>query len=735
MKYPFFFTVLIVAILFGCQTPKQKTLVKKGKSNYEIVVLKNADTIVKNAALELQRYIKKISGALLPIKSNSTAQKIKVFVNKELKSNHTISIVVKNKNIEISGGNSESTRYAVYEFLEKQLGCKWFSPEVEKIPFTPTIVIANSLNYNYTPSITTRTVHSNLFYKHNTFANKQKVTNNAFPNYVPTARVHTFHKFIPEKMFYKKHPEYFALRGNKRLPTQLCLTNKNVLKIINDSVKANFKRYPKNNVISVSQNDNTQYCQCEKCSKVDAEEGSPSGTMIRFVNAVAKQFPNKTISTLAYQYTRKASKTKPLPNVLITLCSIECDRSAPIDKKCVDFSEDLKQWKQITQNIRIWDYTTQFTNFLAPFPNIHTLQPNIKFFANNNATWVFEQHSNHPSELFELRSYLTAKLLWNPNENTDAIIDEFLKGYYEEAGVFIKQYIDLIHQELKKDNNFFLYLYGDPSQAFSSFLKPSLLQQYNTLFNKAEEVVSTKKDVLQRVQIARLSTDYAMLEMAKSGMSKDFLLLQNNGVSKDVIKRLHRFKKSSQMAKATLMNEMGYTTTEYVNDFKKTIQRASKPNKAKGKKVTLLTNPKKYANENPQTLTDGAYGGTSFYANWLGFEGNDMVAVIDLGKTEKINHISAVFLQVTNHIVFFPKNVNYAVSTDGKIYKNIANINSLKPISKNSKINDVEYFSADFSTTSARFIKISAKNVGKAPIWHNASGLPVWIFVDEITVY
>ena len=73
-------------------------------------------------------------------------------------------------------------------------------------------------------------------------------------------------------------------------------------------------------------------------------------------------------------------------------------------------------------NIRIWDYTTQFTNFLAPFPNIRTLQPNIKFFRDNHAKWIFEQHSSNPSELFALRSYLTAKLLWNPDNDANEII-------------------------------------------------------------------------------------------------------------------------------------------------------------------------------------------------------------------------------------------------------------------------------------------------------------------------
>jgi hypothetical protein len=506
------------------------------------------------------------------------------------------------------------------------------------------------------------------------------------------------------------------------------------LQHVTDSVAAWFSRYPDAKVISVSQDDNTLHCQCDDCRAIDEEEGSASGTMIRFVNAVAEQFPDKTISTLAYQYTRRPPKTKPAENVLITLCSIECDRSAPIEEKCTDFAADLIGWKAMTEKIRIWDYTTQFTNFLAPFPNIRTLQPNIKFFRDNHATWVFEQHSHHPSELFELRSYLTAKLLWNPDLDANKIITDFVNGYYDDAGVFVNNYIDLVHDELQKDSTFFLFLYGDPAQAFNSYLNPELLKQYNSFFDNAEKAVESKPEVLQRVKTARLSTDYAMLEMARNGMSPDFQLLKDGKVSEDVTTRINRFKESCQKANITLMNEMGYTVDEYLALFENTLQRAALPNVARNKPVTLITKPKKYAAENPQALTDGALGGSNFYANWLGFEGNNLEAIIDLEQETEIDTITAAFLQVTNHIVFFPESVTYSVSNDAKTFRKIETIANVSSLTPESKRNDVAYFTSAFKPVKARYIKISAQNMSKAPAWHNAAGSPAWIFVDEVIV-
>lgn len=739
MRIKLFFLLSIFFLWLSCSQNKQLCLVENGTTNYEIVVPEKADSTIIKAVGELQKYIEQMTTVRLSVvaESNSKKEKNKIYVGlkaNNLESPHSVSIYNEGKNLIITGGNSKSVLYAVFTFLENYLGCKWYSPAVEKIPQVKTISIHTPLNFVYTPPITTRTVHSRLFYDNPGFADKLKVTHNAFPGYVPTARVHTFHRFVPEKVYFKTHPEYFALINGKRVATQLCLTNSHVLKIVTDSVKAYFNRYPNANVISVSQNDNTQHCQCDACKKIDREEEAASGTMIRFVNQVAKNFPDKQISTLAYQYTRKPCKTKPAANVLITLCSIECDRSAPIEQKCTDFATDLVGWKAKTDNIRIWDYTTQFTNFLAPFPNIRTLQPNIRFFRDNHATWIFEQHSNQPSELFELRSYLTAKLLWNPDLNSEEIITDFTNGYYEDAGVFIKKYIDLIHSEIEKDSDFFLFLYGDPAQAFNSFLRPELLEKYNTFFNDAEKAVANKPAVLQRVKVARISTDYAMLEMARNGMSPKFQLLENGKVSADVKKRLTRFKNSCESANITLMNEMGYTVKEYLDLYNEIIKKAAMPNVARGKKVILNTKPKKYAGENPQALTDGALGGSNFYANWLGFEGNNLDAVIDLGKTTSVHFISSAFLQVTNHIVFFPERVSYYYSTDNKKFRKIKTVINSTPLSKTSKKNDVKNFDLFFSPVKARYIKIVAKNIGKAPAWHNAAGLPAWIFVDEVIV-
>ena len=726
MKKLFF---IISFLIFSCS---------ENKVSIDIPTLSKYNIISDyfDVADTLNVYLNKAVGISLEISDKQKKRSI-ILVEKTDLNKDFISIDYKDSLITISANNKRNLYYATYDFIEKFLNVNWLSNDFTYYEDLKSINFPKNYSYYFEPPVLTRTVHSKLFYKDSVFADKLKVTNEAFPRYVPSARVHTFHRFLPYEVFYDKNPEYYALRNGKRLPTQLCLTNTDVLKIVKDSVNSFFNKFPNSDVISVSQDDNTQYCQCDKCSKIDNQEGSPAGTMIHFVNAVAESFPNKTISTLAYQYTRKPPKVKPIENVLITLCSIECNRSVPIELGCKDFSSDLKGWSQLTDNIRIWDYTTQFTNFLAPFPNWGTIKPNINLFVDNNAKWIFEQHSNNDSELFELRSYIMAKLLWNPNLDFQTLLNEFNNKYYGNGGKYISEYVNSIQNQID-NTSFFLFLYGDPSQGFDSFLSPENLLNYDILFNKALSSVELDSEYYKRILRSKISIDYAVLESYRKNFSDLYQLTKTENDIKSInpklIRRLNAFSKTCNDNDITLMNEMGFTVSDYIVNYRKALKTAIKENLASFKDVTLLTVPKKYANEDPKVLTDGALGGNSFYSNWLGFEGNNLNAVVDLGELKEIKSLSMNFLQVTNHIVFFPVQVEFFYSDDNLKWKSLGKVSNKSDLSPKSKVNDIQTFSINAGELKARYIKVIADNMSKAPIWHHGADLPSWIFADELII-
>jgi len=235
-----------------------------------------------------------------------------------------------------------------------------------------------------------------------------------------------------------------------------------------------------------------------------------------------------------------------------------------------------------------------------------------------------------------------------------------------------------------------------------------------------------------------LSINYAILEAYRKNFSKQYPLKYTENevtiINPKLLERLSDFDNVTKKNDIFLMNEMGFTVDQYVINYQNALKLASKNNLASDKKVSLLTKPKKYANEDPQVLSDGALGGNSFYSNWLGFEGNDLDAIIDLDSVQVINNLSLNFLQVTNHIVFYPLKVQFEISSDSISWKSFPIILNELSLNPKSKVNDIQTFSQVVNKEKARYIRVIGTNIEKAPLWHHGADLPSWIFADELIV-
>ena len=229
-----------------------------------------------------------------------------------------------------------------------------------------------------------------------------------------------------------------------------------------------------------------------------------SGSILAFVNKVADRFPDKIISTLAYQYSRVPPKDiLPRKNVNIMLCSIESTRNETLEAGDTAFASDLKGWGKITNNILVWDYTIRFSNLLAPFPNLRILQPNIQFFWKNNVSALFEQGNiQSGGEMAPLRAYLITKMLWNPYIDSKKTENEFLNRYYGPAAQYIKQYIHLLHDHNQTGKEIKMSIFGNPVQDKETFLTTSLIAQYNAIFDKAVQSVKHAPELVDRVQLS-----------------------------------------------------------------------------------------------------------------------------------------------------------------------------------------------------------------------------------------
>lgn len=426
-------------------------------------------------------------------------------------------------------GNRRGVLYATYVFLEEFLGCRWFTPECATWPTEGEIELA-AIDHRYIPPLEYRAtdyprcrpasfaLRNRLNGQHHHLSEEQggKINYRGF--------VHTFRYLVPPEQHFAEHPEYYSEIDGERVGpdrTQLCLTNPDVLDIATETVRRWIEESPDAEIISVSQNDWHNYCECDRCSAVAEREGSQAGPLLHFVNGIAERIesdhPDVAIDTLAYQYTRKPPEhVTPRDNVIVRLCSIECCFLHPLatDPYNESFVEDIRGWDEICDRLYIWDYVINYRHSICPFPNLRVLKPNINFFIDHGVKGIYEEacYFTRGSELQELRGYILAKTLWDPDYDTDTAIREFCDAYYGDASPFIRRYLDLIHDHALSQEDLHIRIYTHPQ----SYLTPEVLAQASELFDQAEAAVAGDEEVLHRVQVARLPVMYARITLATS---------------------------------------------------------------------------------------------------------------------------------------------------------------------------------------------------------------------------
>jgi alpha-L-fucosidase len=140
----------------------------------------------------------------------------------------------------------------------------------------------------------------------------------------------------------------------------------------------------------------------------------------------------------------------------------------------------------------------------------------------------------------------------------------------------------------------------------------------------------------------------------------------------------------------------------------------------------------KYQGHGSTTLTDGFRGTTDFNDKaWLGFEGDDMMATLDLGKRQQIRSVTAGFLQQQGSWIFLPAQVTVSLSNDGKKWSKPFVM--IHPVERTEEVL-VKDFTFPVGKTNVRYLKVVARNVGVCPPWHSGAGSKAWLFVDEINV-
>lgn len=506
----------------------------------KIVLNPEASPSEKYAAEELQKDFELCTGLKLPIVTGlpeddapmivlgcgEVSKKLGVDPSKDELGEQGFLLQTIGNNIVIAGSPEAGTLYGVHRFLEQYLGVRWYAPGVTKTPKVSDPKISKMK----------KLVHPAFLYRHTSYrlpgkdddflahigdnSGRGGIDDPYGTKYRFLGSAHSYFSYVSPNEFFDTHPEYFSEIGGvrQREETQLCLTNPDVLEIVTERMLKAMSENPDIRQFNFSQMDYYNYCECDNCRAINEKYVTTGGTQFWFANELAKRtskvYPDKLISTLAYTYTEEPPKDLEMhPNVAVWLCHMypSCD-SHPINT-CplnADYKRRAIEWSKICSHIYIWHYIVDFAHYYVPFPNFRAISADLKFYRDIGVEGLFLQGMGHDGgggEFSLLRPYYAMKLAWDPDQDADEIIRDFLHGYYGSAWQPIWEYITLLHDKIEKEN-IHMHLYTNPAQGY---LSDDIIDKVSKLFDEAEAKVSDQPELLERVRVARMPIVYARM--------------------------------------------------------------------------------------------------------------------------------------------------------------------------------------------------------------------------------
>ncbi|MDR1093808.1 MAG: DUF4838 domain-containing protein [Clostridiales bacterium] len=560
-------------------TPTTETyLIKNGASPYKIVLPENASQRLKFAANELRYFFEQATGVELPVIGDGEAENPRgkylsvgatsVFRDSGASADYAelgldgYRVKTHGDAIAMIGGSDDGTVYSVYGYLAKQFRLRIYTASVFDCERTAEAKLAD-LDLTDIPDIPLRTGGTALvWYRSETEMSRYRMKN---MEQVWGLTGHSHFIVLPQEKYFTTNRDWYNGEGNQ-------------LSWINEEMRAEFVKNLKQIIVNspdhiyfmlgiednMTQGDDGEgptgpYAQmkAQLISAYKAEGksvtdmGAAAYIHLLFINAVVREVNAWAAETLpgrplefgafAYDctaeppvYRDSAGRVFPIEgiqaesNLGLMLAPIGSHASHPFSHTSNGASKAMFEgFALVTKKMYVWSYSTQFSDFLAPFNAWGFYKQNYMDFKRLGVTWLFEQGDLYYAPNFlELRQYLTSQLSWNSSLDSERLIVDFMKAYYGPAWSGVYEYFTLLRDRMAElEETYGLYSYF-AYQLYTDFRNPlyfskALLDQYERLFDKALAAVETIRESspaeYARVRLAvtadRLPLRYLMLSM------------------------------------------------------------------------------------------------------------------------------------------------------------------------------------------------------------------------------
>lgn len=469
-------TCLAGLLLAACQAAAASVpFFEKGRTDWTVAISAGADPTERYAAVELTNALARIGGAVFPVVSNAPAGGRVIVIgdlrNPEVRARaealqlhpgevEESAVRTLDGRLYLVGNNPRGALYAVYSFLQNELGVRWLwpGPDGAFMPRRDSWGLPE-LAYGRLPVIPYRGFHLCGDYYREPDAERFRewmarnfinVYRHAAP---PREKRRGFYSMwsshnvrLPPALF-AAHPGYFAEIGGRRYDSNICFSHPEVDRLVAAETAAYVRKHPALDLLSVFPSDNMNYCRCAACSKMDV-----STAWFEFYNRLTDtlkaEFPDLKFATLAYQGFRDVPACKIRNTAFVEYATYDRCNMHPYGQpdcpKNATTVSNLVAWKATGIPIGNYGYeydifsrNGRFLPFLSMIDNgiktardmgLATVIPEVLLMSTNYAPDI-----RISSVQNRLSLYVYARLLWEPDRTLAEVLADWSRTVYANA--------------------------------------------------------------------------------------------------------------------------------------------------------------------------------------------------------------------------------------------------------------------------------------------------------------
>ena len=365
----------------------------------------------------------------------------------------------------VSGSDARATALAIRHFLTRICGCRFYDEWTESVPSKPTLDIPE-LALHRQPTFTFRCV----------FGGSWEIKWKKGPAVLPPlpgrffgrpGDVHTFYYFTRDWLKDREDLLSMTPDGKRRkltgqLGPNFCYTHPDARRLfkakLREFIELDRRESAKAGVCpprlySIFQNDASGYsCHCPACDAFKAKHGGEGALLVDLANDlardIAKDYPDIVLLTSAYAFSETPPESCAIePNVAIEVTRTRKNYYSPVrDDASTTFREDFRKWASMAPAMGCWEYWVFYWDaFPAPYHNVNLIRDDLLWYYENGVRYMrIESEQPTTASFRSLKAWLADELLQDLTLDDEALIGDFMKGFYGPAAPEMRELMDLL---------------------------------------------------------------------------------------------------------------------------------------------------------------------------------------------------------------------------------------------------------------------------------------------------